>query len=182
MDEEKTRKYPIRMRPDLSGKVKMETLEAVLIEQTMNDWCSPKKLYEESILGIKILFSEWRCISIRLLRYYRQGLLRRRRKCRGYEYQLSDRGERRLVYFYRKFNCLQPPPGWEFNGRLGELDKELAEQRGKLAIQILEAQSERLKKRHEQLEKELRKDRLELIDSLTRTRTRRIEYVIKYKD
>jgi hypothetical protein len=153
MKTEKIRQYPIPLEDvDLSGRVKMETLEAVLLEQLSHDWCTPKRLNEETILGANLYQSEWRCISIRLLRYYRQGLLRRRRKGRTYEYQISEKGEDRLLYLWKKFKCLDPPIGWEFSGRLGRVHKELAEERRKLAISILEIQLERNKKLKKQLD------------------------------
>ena len=73
---------------DLSGKVKMETLEKVFLGEVTNGWCTAKDLFEYTILGAHLYQSEWRSISIRLLRYYRAGLLRRRRKGRRFEYRL----------------------------------------------------------------------------------------------
>ena len=41
-----------------------------------------------------------------LLRLYRQGLLERRRRSKSFEYCITDRGESRLVYLWKKLGYL----------------------------------------------------------------------------
>ena len=124
---------------DLSGRIKMETLEQVYLSQITEGWCSAPNLHV--VLGEGHLYrSGWRCISIRLLRYCRQGLLLRRRNGRRYEYRLSEKGEDRLLYLYEKFSLR---PGWEFRGNLGRIEKELAKTRRRITLKILESQNKR---------------------------------------
>jgi len=144
----KHRKYPIALDDvDLSGKIKMMTLEWVLLKQNIKGWCSVMDLYRNPIFRLDHFYlSGSRCISIRLLRYYRAGLLQRRRKGRIFEYRLSRKGEDRLLYLWEKLGCLKPPLNWESEGRLGIIEKELAEKRNFLAIQLLENQIQRQEK------------------------------------
>jgi hypothetical protein len=135
---------------DLSGKVKLETLEEVLLEQKMNGWCTAKDLYQHSTLGAYLYQSEWRCISIRLLRYWRAGLLIRRRKGRRFKYRLSEKGENRLIYLWEKFGCLEVSKTWEME-RLGKTQKELTEIRQEFAILILNRQNKRDKRKLKEL-------------------------------
>ena len=128
------RKYPIPlMKIDRSGMIKLLTLENLIFE-----WKSAKELLNDSIFETYIYLSDWRCISMRLIRYYRQGLLRRKKVGHCYKYKLSIKGEERLYYLWNKFNLLSAPPGWELMGRIGEIQYQLARARGKLAIQMLE--------------------------------------------
>ncbi|UCH01536.1 MAG: hypothetical protein JSV20_06655 [Candidatus Bathyarchaeota archaeon] len=93
------RRYPTRFQnPDLNRKIKIDTLEALC-----GQWRSVKELFERTTLRIGLGRSQWRCLSIRLLRYYRAGLLYRRRVGRRYEYTLTEKGENRLFYLW--INC-----------------------------------------------------------------------------
>jgi hypothetical protein len=49
-------------------------------------------------------------IQMRLTRYFRQGLLSRRRASRGFEYSLAKAGEDRLMYFWEKFGEMKADP------------------------------------------------------------------------
>ena len=124
----KQRKYPVPLDDvDLSGRIKMETLEEVFLEELIYGWCTAKDLFKYTVLGAEPYQSKWRCISIRLLRYHRSGLLTRRRKGRRFEYRLSEKGEDRLHYLWTRFNRLKPKPGWESKRRMGEIERELTE-------------------------------------------------------
>jgi hypothetical protein len=82
---------------------------------------------------------------MRLLRYERQGLLIRY-KITGTltKYKLSQKGENRLMYLWKKFGLLTPPPEWQSMGEEGKIGKELADARSSLCSGILEDQMERL--------------------------------------
>jgi len=142
----RARKYPIPlMKIDRSGMIKLLTLETLIFE-----WKSAKELLNDSIFETYIYLSDWRCLSMRLLRYYRQGLLQRKKVGHCYKYKLSIKGEDRLYYLWNKFNLLSPPPDWELKGRIGEIQYQLARARGKLAIQMLK---DSLTKRIEQTQR-----------------------------
>ena len=61
-------------------------------------------------------------------------------------YKLSEKGEDRLIYFWKKFNLLEPPLGWQDEGEKGGVEKELADERRSMCKKILNNQIERLKK------------------------------------
>lgn len=136
------------MEIDRSGKVKMETLETIYLVQSYKKWCTVEDVYQflES-LAAEPFASGRRGVSMRLLRYNRQGLLIRR-KIRGRltQYKLSQKGEDRLIYFWNKFKLLVPPPGWQFMGEEGRVEKELAVHRVALHSEILANQIDRLQK------------------------------------
>ena len=133
---------------DRSGRVKMDTLETVYLVQSLEDWCTIEDVYQElECLAASPFESERRGVSMRLLRYKRQGLLIRRKiGCRLTEYKLSEKGEDRLIYFWKKFKLLEPRPGWQSMGEEGRLGKELADIRSSMHKEILSNQIERLKK------------------------------------
>jgi hypothetical protein len=135
---------------DLSGKVKLETLEEVLLEQKVNGWCTAKDLYQHSTLGVYLYQSEWRCISMRLLRYWRAGLLIKKRKGRRFQYRLSEKGENRLIYLWEKFGCLKVSKTGEGDYH-GKTQKELTEIRQEFTILILNRQNERDKRKLKEL-------------------------------
>jgi hypothetical protein len=124
----KGRKFPLPLDPDLTGKVKMETLQFFAFSL---GWHSPKDAYADPFLEEPLYESEWRCLSIRLLRYYRQGLLRRRRRSRSFEYSITTKGEDRLIYLWEKLGYL------DFDRKLTEPEKRLVEIRARKAISIL---------------------------------------------
>lgn len=136
------------MDVDRSGRVKMDTLETVYLVQSFKDWCTVEDVYLElEYVAASPFESGRRGVSMRLLRYKRQGLLIRRKiGGRLTEYKLSQKGENRLIYFWKKFNLLDPLPEWQFMGEEGRLGKELADERILLCNEILSNQIERLKK------------------------------------
>jgi hypothetical protein len=87
-----------------------------------------------------------RGISMRLIRYKRQGLLIRRKiGGRLTEFKLSQKGEDRLIYFWKNFKLLEPPHGWQFMGEEGRIGKNLADVRISIYNDIVANQVERLK-------------------------------------
>jgi hypothetical protein len=136
------------MDVDRSCRVKMETLESIYLVQSFKDWCTVEDVYRElEYVAASPFESGRRGVSMRMLRYKRQGLLIRRKiGSRLTEYKLSQKGEDRLIYFWKKFNLLDPPLGWQFMGEEGRLGKELADERNLLYKEILSNQIERLKK------------------------------------
>ena len=130
---------------DSSGRVKMETLETVYLVQSFKKWCTAEDVLE--YLSTPPFDSGKRGVSMRLLRYKRQGLLIRRKwGGRLIEYKLSEKGEDRLIYFWKKFNLLETPLGRQDEGEKGRVEKELADERRSMCKKILNNQIERLKK------------------------------------
>jgi hypothetical protein len=129
----------------------------------MFSWRSANDLLEQSRLGIDPRYRSDKYLSMRLLRYYRAGLLKRRRHGKGYEYTLTHRGSDRLIFLWNKFNMLTPPPGWEFRGELGRLEKELADRRREFAVMLLEEKQQRLISERA----ERRQDYLRLLSSMS---------------
>ncbi|MFQ5969418.1 MAG: hypothetical protein ACE5J2_02855 [Nitrososphaerales archaeon] len=99
------KKLPRRMIcPDLTGKLKINTLEFFAFN---HGWHSSKVLYCNPVLrGLYFVGSGWRCLSMRLLRYYRDGLLLRRRGSRSFEYCITWKGEDRLIHLWKKLGYL----------------------------------------------------------------------------
>jgi hypothetical protein len=86
---------------DRSGRIKQRTLEFFLI---FPGWHKPSELTSDPYL--EVIYESpgiSRKIQMRLTRYYRQGLLSRRRAPRGFEYSIAKAGEDRLRYFWEKF-------------------------------------------------------------------------------
>lgn len=125
---------------DRSGMIKLSTLQSLIFE-----WKSAKELGKNPLFLSNPYRSGWRCLSIRLLRYTREGLLQRRRVGRCYEYKISLKGEDRLCYLWDKFGSLSPPPDWRSNGRLGEIQYELAQARRKLEVRMLKDSIDRIR-------------------------------------
>lgn len=132
---------------DRSGRVKMDTLEIVYLVQSYKGWCTAEDAYRElAYFAASPFASGRRGVSMRLLRYKRQGLLIRIKiEGRLTEYKLSQKGEDRLIYFWKKFSLLSPPSGWQFMGEEGRDGKELAYQRFLLYKEILSKQIKRIK-------------------------------------
>ena len=131
---------------DISGKVKMVTLETIYLVQSSRRWCNCEDLYRElKSMGASPFGSGKRGVSMRLLRYRRQGLLIGW-KARGKltRYKLSEKGENRLMHLWKKFGLLSPPPDWQSAGEDGKIGKELASLRMSFLNRILKDQIDRL--------------------------------------
>jgi hypothetical protein len=110
LKKRKNGKFPFRFEKlDVSGKIKMNTLREVQMwELGHNKGCTARDLHENTVLGAGAKVSEWRYIAMRLLRYYRMGLLKRKKYFGEYQYTLSKKGENRLIFFWTKFSLLEP--------------------------------------------------------------------------
>ncbi len=105
---------------------KLRTLEFFTI---YGKWIRPPELIEDPLAGEKqTLPPKVKSVSVRLLRYFRQGLLERRRVGDGYEYRITYKGEKRLLYLWRS-------KGYLDEGRAGT-DVEKAETRYRLELSI----------------------------------------------
>ena len=116
---------------DRSGNVKMDTLESIFLVQQVKGWCTVNELHRDlEDMAASPFESGRRGVSMRMLRYRRDGLLIRVKiGGRLTEYKLSERGEDRLIHFWRKFGLLTPPPEWQLMGEKGRIAKELADLR-----------------------------------------------------
>ena len=131
---------------DRSGRVKFYTLETIYMVQIVKGWCHADDAYDRlDEIAVVPFESGRRGVSMRLLRYKRQGLLIRR-KIRGRltEYMLSQKGENRLIYFWKKFKLLEPPLGWQSRGKVGINNKKLAKLRFRMYQDIRSIQKKRL--------------------------------------
>jgi hypothetical protein len=89
---------------DRSGRVKADTLEFFA---TKPGWHSPSDLRVDPVLGaIYPRFPDNKSIQMRLMRYSRLGILKRRRAGRKYFYSITQAGKKRLVYFWEKLGYL----------------------------------------------------------------------------
>jgi hypothetical protein len=102
--------YPPYLPREPAGRVKLETLEFFAYSA---GWHRPAELRQD-ILAPKgdLLVQGTRRVEVRLLRYTRMGLLERRRASeshagtRGYEYRLTLKGEKRLLYIWKDMGFL----------------------------------------------------------------------------
>ena len=94
-------RYPISSDEEL-GEAKIATLEYFARRP---GWHAASVLKEDSQIGTIRFVEDSRAIQMRLLRYVRQGLLRRRRKHVGYEYTITMKGEDYLFYLWEKTNA-----------------------------------------------------------------------------
>jgi hypothetical protein len=94
---------------DRRGNIKLETLIYFFIIK--KDWVSAKDLLNDSTVqvympDIEALYSDSplneKCLSMRLLRLHKQGLLDRIRRGHKFLYKLTTKGEDRAVYLNRK--------------------------------------------------------------------------------
>lgn len=92
-----------RFEVDRTGATKARTLEFFALDQS---WYSAKEFCTSptanEFLGLEAL----KTVEMRLLRYARVGLLKRRTRERGYEYSISLLGEERLVYLWERLGYL----------------------------------------------------------------------------
>lgn len=107
--DKKNRKFPQPlMHVDKSGIIKVKTLEFFVFDYT-HDWKSAKEFSKDPVFEAYLYCSGWRCLSIRLQRYWRQGLIDRKRFGRCYKYKLAFKGEQRLCHQWKKLGLLSPP-------------------------------------------------------------------------
>ena len=95
------KRFPVSSEElDISGAVKKQTLEYFLLHP---GWHKAMELRDDPELASLIPKEQSRAMQMRLVRYVRQGLLSRKRAARGYEYQMTVKGEDRLFYLWDKF-------------------------------------------------------------------------------
>jgi hypothetical protein len=95
------RKFPLSLKDhEEASVVKRDTLEYFAYS---HGWHTPQELEEDPLLAGPQSPNKSRAIQMRLLRYSRQGLLSRRRAPRGYEYEITMKGEDRLFYLWDMF-------------------------------------------------------------------------------
>jgi len=80
---------------------KMTTLEFLFLHEGWHE--SSKIKADPDLRSISQEPSADRSIQMRLVRYCRQGLVRRKRVGHGYAYHLTPKGEDRLFYLWEKF-------------------------------------------------------------------------------
>jgi hypothetical protein len=112
------RKFPLSPKDaEEASAVKRDTLEYFAY---IHGWHSPQELEEDPVLAGSQSPDKSRAIQMRLLRYSRQGLLSRRRAPRGYEYEITMKGEDRLFHLWEKLGDIKANAN-------GELTPEEAE-------------------------------------------------------
>jgi hypothetical protein len=109
---------------DRSGRVKADTLEFFA---TKPGWHSPSDLQLDPLLGaIYSRFPDNKSIQMRLLRYCRLGILKRKRVGRRYLYSITRVGKKRLVYLWEKLGYLnQANATTEKEGNLFDARREV---------------------------------------------------------
>jgi DNA-binding transcriptional ArsR family regulator len=112
-------------------------LKIQILEQLYDTWRTVREVYS-TVLGEAVNGSGHRSLSVRLLRYFKAGLLLRRRNGKLYEYTLSEEGCRSLVSLWKEYALLTPPLRWHLRGEPGRREKERTDQRRRIAIDILE--------------------------------------------
>jgi len=145
-DIEKTeRRYPFpSIEPDRSGKVAALTLEYFVSHPASH---TATELTEDPTLGNTLARDMGdKALMVRLLRYSRQGLLRRKREGGQYRYEITRRGEKRMIYLWERSGLLDP----------ANVDSDAAREEMKLRLElvksILKMQERKLK---EEIELEL---------------------------
>ena len=101
------RGYPFsNTKPDRSGKVKMETLEYF---HSHPGGHSATDMLEDPVIGAKPTNDGGNtALRIRLMRYTRQGLLKRIWDMGEYRYDISEIGEKRLIHLWEHQGLLNP--------------------------------------------------------------------------
>lgn len=104
------KKFPFpRVPVPTFDEAKMKTLAYFAVTP---GWHSVKQFLNDPLASEgESLVLGTRSVPMRLFRYTRQGLLRRRRGRRGYEYEIAMRGEERLLHLWRKNGLLDPQKG-----------------------------------------------------------------------
>lgn len=137
---ERRQAYPFpHVKPDRSGRVKMETLQYF---DSHPGGRSATEMLRDPVLGAKVAGDGGdRALRMRLLRYSRDNLLRRRRKGGEYWYEITPSGEKRLIYLWEKNGQLSPDNATSL-AAIDEMELKLAR-----AKSILAAREEELSRR-----------------------------------
>lgn len=106
VDPEKTeRRYSFPyVKPDRSGRIKAQTLEYFVNHPSSH---TATELLGDPVLGNKLARDRGdKALRIRLLRYARQGLLRREWDSGEYQYSITSSGEKRLIHLWERVGLL----------------------------------------------------------------------------
>jgi hypothetical protein len=130
------RKFPLSLRDsEESSTIKRDTLEYFAYSR---GWHIPQELEEDPVLAGPQSPNKSRAIQMRLLRYSRQCLLSRRKAPRGYEYEITMKGEDRLFYLWDKLGDISA------NGELTPEEAERMTNVLNLKLLILDARKRAL--------------------------------------
>ena len=149
-DTEKTeRRYPFpNFEPDRSGEVAALTLEYFVTHPTSH---TATELTKDPVLGNTLARDQGdRALRVRLLRYSRQGLLRRKRERGQYHYEVTRRGENRLIHLWERAELLDP----------AKADSEAAREEMKARLELVKSI---LKAQEKQLLEEIERKRIRKI-------------------
>ena len=137
---------------DRSGIIKIKTLENLVFNGIQN-WVSAKELSMNPVFDAYPYLSGWRCLSIRLQRYWRQGLLERKRFGRCFKYRITFKGAQRLCYLWRKHGLLSSPKDASLTDEERETKTRLAEIRLNYYKQLNTKSAQEFKEKQDELEK-----------------------------
>ncbi len=128
------RRFPVpRFGVDRTGATKSRSLEFFALDTS---WHSAREFCSSPIANEFLGLEALKTVEMRLLRYSRAGLVKRRRRKRGYEYSISLLGEERLVYLWERLGYLNPSTA------TGAGDKEVMRSRLKIAVFLAKKHSE----------------------------------------
>ena len=113
---------------------KEEVLSALVAAGALTEYVTVKDLLEHPFLSN----TNHKALGVRLLRYSRQRLVRKKRLGREHEYRLTRKGFKRLIYFYDKRKTEREIQ--EFKRMLKQRYNEL------IMLKILETKREREKR------------------------------------
>lgn len=141
--EKTERRYPFpSFEPDRSGEVAALTLKYFVTHPTSH---TATELTKDPILGNMLARDRGdRALRVRLLRYSRHGLLRRKRERGEYHYEITKFGENRLIYLWERAGLLDPAKA-DSDGAREEMKVRL-----ELVRSILKAQEKQLVEEIEQ--------------------------------
>ena len=148
------RPYPVGYR---AGPVFKDyrVLKEIVLETFRIEW-HDAIYFSQRNLELVLYPSDLSRVSMRLLRYYRQGLLARRRKFHRFEYILTSKGKYRLLYLWEKLGMLKIPPWDDEEPELSQVKTDYAKMMIKLANSIREGlDSEKREKEHRLIVKKI---------------------------
>ena len=113
------------------------TLRLRILEQLYGTWLTAREVYD-AVLSEDANVSGPHSLSVRFLRYFKSGLLLRRRRGTRYEYTLSEEGCRSLVSWWKEYALLTSPRGRQLHCEPARREKMQMDKRRRIAIDILE--------------------------------------------
>ncbi len=117
------------VRPDTSGRVKVNTLEFFVFHE---GWYSARALMKDpSLADIYSADPNSRAIQMRLARYAHDGLLMRRWQSGEYAYAITGKGEDRVRYLWKKLGYT------DTNRELNGVERLMVELRLQKSLEIV---------------------------------------------